>query len=204
MDDPRIGAVGPRILTDGGALEFSQRRFPSAVSTIAQALFLHRLLPHSRWTDEVVREPEAYESRATPDWLSGACLLIRRDLLEALGGWDAGFFLYCEDMDLCTRIRRSGAQVVYEPSATAQHIGGASGSRPSLYPVLAASRIRYACKHRGRLGSASERFGIVLGSVTHIIAGRGGWAARVGHARSLLVALTASGSCEDAALSRMT
>lgn len=186
----RIGAVGPRTLSDDGSLEFSQRRFPTAVSTFAQALFVHRLLPHARWTDEVVREPSAYETRSTPDWLSGACLLIRRDLLARLGGWDDDFFLYCEDMDLCARMRASGAEVAYEPSVTAQHVGGASAPRASLFPALAASRIRYARKHRGRLGVVTERAGIMIGSLTHLIAGRGGWPARIGHANSFLVAAT--------------
>jgi N-acetylglucosaminyl-diphospho-decaprenol L-rhamnosyltransferase len=200
--DPRIAAVGPRILTDNGSLDFSQRRFPRATSTFAQAFFLHRLLPHAAWTDELVRQPSSYETRSTPDWLSGACLLVRRSLLEALGGWDDGFFLYCEDMDLCARIWAAGAEIAYEPSATAQHRGGASAPRPSLFPTLASSRIRYACKHRGRLGVATERVGIVVGSLTHAVAGRGGWPPRLGHVRSLLVAV--STSCKASAATDRT
>ena len=64
-----------------------------------------------------------------PDWASGACLLIRRDLLDELGGWDDGFFMYCEDKDICRRARDAGYDVRYEPAAVVHHEGGVSAPR---------------------------------------------------------------------------
>ena len=61
-------------------------------------------------------------------------MLVRRDALEQLGGLDEGFFLYCEDMDLCRRLRDAGYDVRYEPAAVAIHEGGASAPRASLLP----------------------------------------------------------------------
>lgn len=181
------GAVGPRIVNEQGGLEYSQRRFPRLRSTYAQALFLHRLFPRAAWVDEVVRDPAAYERRGSPEWISGACLLVRRALLEALGGWDERFFLYSEDKDLCKRIRDAGFHIRYEPAVTARHVGGASAPRPALLPVLAASRVRYAKKHSGRLVAALERLGIGISALTHAAFGQGGRAARAGHIRSLTV-----------------
>jgi GT2 family glycosyltransferase len=185
---PRTGIVAPRILEADGSLDFSQRRFPRLRSTYANALFLHRLFSRAVWASELVRDPAAYEQPGAPEWVSGACMLVRRRVLELLDGWDEGFFLYCEDKDLCKRARDAGHDVRFEPGAVAVHVGGASAPRASLFPVLTASRIRYARKHRGRVAAALERGGIALGALTHIVVSRGGRAARAGHARSLLVA----------------
>ena len=65
-------------------MAFSQRRFPRLRSTFAQALFLHRIWPRATWTDELIRNPEAYEHPGSPEWVSGACMLIRREALEAV------------------------------------------------------------------------------------------------------------------------
>jgi N-acetylglucosaminyl-diphospho-decaprenol L-rhamnosyltransferase len=186
---PRVGAVGPTIIDSEGNLAFSQRSFPRLRSTFGQALFLNRLFPRARWADELVRDPEAYEKAGSPDWVSGACLLVRRTLLEALGGLDEGFFLYCEDADLCRRIRTSGYEIRFEPTATCRHEGGASSPRSSLLPVLAKSRIRYARKHHRRPAAMLERIGIGLGAAVHVVVSRGGLSVRAGHARSLREAL---------------
>src|SRR6266511_3110398 len=135
------GGVAPRIVHTDGTLDYSQRRFPRLRSTYAQALFLHRLFPRATWTDEVIREDEAYARRGSPDWVSGACMLMRRSVLEELNGLDEGFFMYCEDIDLCRRLRRAGYDLVFEPDARVLHEGGASAPRTSLLPVLASSRL---------------------------------------------------------------
>lgn len=168
--NPGVGIVGPRILDLDGSTAFSQRRFPSTRSTFAQAFFLHRFWPRAVWTDELIRRPEAYDGPAAPDWVSGACLLIRREAYERLGGMDEGFFLYGEDMDLCARVRDSGLDIRYEPAAVARHVGGASAPSGSLLHVLATSRVRYAAKHRGWLAARTEAIGVALGAATHAVA----------------------------------
>lgn len=185
-NDARLGAVGPKIVEADDVIDFSIREYPRLRSTYAQAFFLHRAFPHAHWVDEVVRDPAAYRTRRPAPWLSGACLLVRRDLLDLLGGFDDGFFLYCEDLDLCRRIRSTGAEIEYVPEAVVFHEGGASMPRPSLLAVLAESRIRYAHKHRGRAAAAVERLGIALGALTHAVLGRSG--TRAGHLRALLTA----------------
>jgi len=183
-EEPRIGIVGPRLLAGDGSLQFSQRRFPALRSTFAQALFLHRIFPRAPWSDEVVREPGAYEVPGSPDWLSGACLLVRRRVLEQIGGWDDSFFLYSEDTDLCRRARNAGFDVRYVPTATATHVGGQSSPREGLLPMLAESRVRYARKHEPRVRAFGQRVGVALSAFSHLAAARTP-GTRAGHARAL-------------------
>ena len=192
-EEPGIGIAGPRIVDDRGELEFSIRRFPRLASTYAQALFLHRVWRTALWADDVVREPEPYRSAHTAEWLSGACLVIRRSLLEKLEGFDEGFFMYCEDKDLCRRAWAQGFAVRYEPDAVAVHIGGGGASAPrgELLPVLASSRIRYAGKHRRNIAALGERFGVALGSLTHAAVGQGGLRTRLDHVRAFVAAIRA-------------
>jgi N-acetylglucosaminyl-diphospho-decaprenol L-rhamnosyltransferase len=152
-DDPGCGLVAPLILEADGTPAPSLRRFPRLRSTLAQALFVHRLVPA---LDELVHDPAAYRTAGTADWVSGACLLVRRSVLADLGGMDERFFLYCEDTDLCRGVWDAGLSVRFEPAAQAHHAGGASGDRSSLRAVLAASRVAYARKHATRAGAAAE------------------------------------------------
>lgn len=182
--DPAAVACAPRILDERGALERSQRRFPRARTTLAQALFLHRLVPS--W-DDVVWARAAYAEPARPDWASGACLLVRRTAFDAVGGFDEGFFHYYEDVDLC---RRLAGAIRFEPGAVAVHAGGASAPRASLLPRLAASRIRYLRRHASRRTVALDRAALVLHGLTHALVARDG-PTRAGHLGAARVALRA-------------
>jgi N-acetylglucosaminyl-diphospho-decaprenol L-rhamnosyltransferase len=192
VEEPHVGAAAPRIVGPTGTLEYSLRRFPRLMTTYAQALFLHRLFPRASWSDELIRVKDAYEQPSSPDWVSGACLLVLRRALEEIGGLDEGFFLYCEDIDLCKRLRDAGMDIRFVPDATAVHEGGASAPRAALLPVLAASRVRYAQLHQRRPAALLERLGIALGAATHAIASRGGRAARTGHLRAMRAAVSPS------------
>ena len=188
--DARVGAAAPRIFEPDGSLDYSLRRFPRLRSTYAQALFVHRLLPNADWVDEVIREPSVYERPGPVEWVSGACFIVRRTVLEQVGGLDESFFHYSEDMDICARIWNAGHEVRYVPDAVAEHEGGASAPRANLLPILAASRIRYAKKHDSPLVALLGRAGVALGSATHAVVSKGGRPARWGHLRALRVALS--------------
>jgi hypothetical protein len=188
-EHPAAAAAAPRIEDERGELDYSLRRFPRLRSTYAQALFLHRLFPTQGWTDEVVRNVSSYEEPGSPEWVSGACILVRRDAIEKINGFDERFFLYCEDKDLCRRLRDAGYDIRYEPEAVARHAGGASAPRAELLPVLARSRVLYAQKHGGRGVAPLERLGVALKSLTHVVVASGGLRPRRGHARSFATAL---------------
>jgi N-acetylglucosaminyl-diphospho-decaprenol L-rhamnosyltransferase len=191
-DRPRAAVVAPRIVSPEGSLEFSLRRFPRLLSTYSRALFLHRLFPRSTWSDEDVRDEQRYACAHAVDWVSGACLLVRRPALAGIGGWDEGFFLYGEDMDLCRRLNAAGHEIWFDPSAEIVHIGGMSGPKPALRPLLVASRIRYARKHFGPAAARFEQLGLAIEESTRILLTTKGGAARAGHRRALRAALSGS------------
>jgi GT2 family glycosyltransferase len=191
--DPQTALVGPLLHEDDGSVAPSLRRFPRLRSSLAQALFLHRLIPS---LDELVHEPAAYTQPGTPDWVSGACMLIRRSAFEQLGGMDERFFLYCEDTDICRRVVDAGLTLRFEPAAVAHHVGGVSGDRSGLRAVLAASRVSYARKHDAPIAARMQIAAIALGEAVHALAKLHRPRQRRGH----LAALRAVLGGRDAAL----
>jgi N-acetylglucosaminyl-diphospho-decaprenol L-rhamnosyltransferase len=189
-EHPETGLVAPRIREPSGALAFSLRRFPRLRSTYAQACFLHRLRPAATWADELIRDRDAYERAATAEWVSGACMLMRRDAYDSIGGFDERFFLYCEDTDVCRTLWNRGWSVRYEPGAEVRHVGGASSGAGETQAIAARSRVLYARKHRGRLSGLAERLGVALGEVTHAAVKLRRPASRRGHMAALRAALS--------------
>lgn len=188
--DEKVAIVGPKVVDFDGELVRSQRRFLNVLSIWAQALFLHHAFPRATWTDGIVRNDELYATTGSPDWVSGACLLIRRSVLERLEGFDERFFMYCEDQDLCRRARAAGFDVRYEPSGVAAHAGGASAPRAASFPVLVQSRRHYLAKHHGAVALAAGRVGLAIGESTRLLFSRGGIRDRAGHFKGLRAALS--------------
>ena len=189
--DPLIGAVGPRTFGDDGELLLTQRRFPRLRSTYSQAIGLHRLLPGASWAQDTVSSAAAYAEPATPDWLSGGCLLVRRSALEAVGGFDEGYFLYSEETDLFLRLRGRGWRARFEPGATAFHTCNGSAPRDATAPILARSRVRYARKHHGALVGLLEAAGVTIDALLRAAASARRPARRHGQLASARAAITA-------------
>jgi N-acetylglucosaminyl-diphospho-decaprenol L-rhamnosyltransferase len=185
-----VGVVGPRLVDGAGKLVPSLGRFQRAGSTWAQALFVHRLLRTTRWANDITPHAALHEQVAYPEWLPGACLLVRRDLMQRLGGFDEGFFLYGEDMDLCARIGAAGYRIRYEPHAVAYHEGGHSAPRTTLFAAFARSRIRFARLHAGRVSALLQHAGLIAGAMTHLVAAVGRPAYARGYAAALYATLT--------------
>lgn len=189
--DPTAGLAAPLILEDDGTPAPSLRRFPSLRTALGQALFLHRLVP--TW-DELLHDPALYAQPHDAEWVSGACMLIRRDALARLGGMDERFFLYCEDTDICRRLWNAGLTVRFTPAAVTRHVGGASGDRSGLRAVLTASRVAYARKHDAPLSARVQAAVIGLGEALHALAKLRRPAARRGHLAALRAVLTGPGA----------
>ena len=135
--------------TRSGSVLFTQRRFPRLRSTYAQGLFLHRAAPLAAWTDDAIRDPDAYERRGTPEWISGCCVLLRREAVASVGGLDEGFFLYAEETDLFKRLADAGWRAGFEPRATARHDGYGS-ARPERDGAHPRSQSRPLCPQTPR------------------------------------------------------
>jgi N-acetylglucosaminyl-diphospho-decaprenol L-rhamnosyltransferase len=120
-------AFGPLILTPEGVIYPSARALPSLGRGIGHAVF-GWWWPSNPWTAAYRVETERPRER-TAGWLSGSCLLLRRDAFDAVGGFDPGYFMYFEDLDLGDRLGRAGWQNVYVPSAVVCHTGGHATSR---------------------------------------------------------------------------
>ena len=183
---PGVGLVGPKTTDLNGALLYSRRRFPRLISTFGRALFLHRVFPRIAAFDECLRDAAGYGRRGEVEWVSGSCMLIRRSLLEDLGGLDEGFFMYYEDTDLCRMIWDAGFAVEYDPSAVCAHVGGASAPRAALLPAAARSAARYASKHMPRR-ALLFRVGLALEASLRIVVSKPGTARQRGHARAALM-----------------
>jgi GT2 family glycosyltransferase len=96
--------------------------------------------------------------------VSASCLLARRSALEAVGGFDEGFFLYEEDVDLCVRVRAAGWRIFHTPSAEVLHRSGRSMAQAPAAARMAyhRSHLRYYRKHKGALATAALR-GLLAG-----------------------------------------
>lgn len=124
---PTGAAFGPMIHSSDGAIYPSARSLPSLRNGIGHAL-LGWVWPSNPWTARYRVENERPRER-TAGWLSGACILLRRDAFDAVGGFDPNYFMYFEDLDLGDRFGKAGWQNVYVPSAVVCHTGGHATSR---------------------------------------------------------------------------
>jgi N-acetylglucosaminyl-diphospho-decaprenol L-rhamnosyltransferase len=146
--DPGLAVVGPRMENLDGTLYPSVRRFPDLWVAAGHA-FLGLVWPANPFTRRYrMLDWDHTRPAADVDWVGGACLLVRRSAFEAVGGFDEGYFMYVEDVDLCWRLGRAGWRIGYEPAGRVVHALGAS-SRLSPYRMIAAhhrSLLRFASK----------------------------------------------------------
>ena len=128
--DESIAAVGPALLTAEGEIYPSARAVPSLRTGVGHALFVN-LWVENPWTRAYRNDRATLAVERDAGWLSGACLLVRREIFEKLGGFDPGYFMYFEDVDLGYRIGKAGYRNVYVPSAVAVHSGAHSTTTES-------------------------------------------------------------------------
>lgn len=126
--EPDLAAVGPMVREVDGTPYPSARRVPSVGDAVGHGL-VGLVKRDNRFTRRY-RELDADPGQTRDvDWVSGAAIWLRRSALDAVGGWDDGYFMYVEDVDLCWRLRRAGWRVAYEPSGQVTHVHGASTAR---------------------------------------------------------------------------
>lgn len=129
--DASIGGIGPQLRYGDGSLQSTRRRFPTRLTGFFESTWLGRLWPGNPWARHFYVDDWSPTVRQDVDWLVGAALLVRGEVLAAVGGFDPGFFMYSEETDLCKRIKDAGWRVVYEPGAMVIHYEGRSSEQVS-------------------------------------------------------------------------
>lgn len=121
-EHPQVGIVAPALFHPDRSLQYSCFRFMSLRTLLARRVPAFRRLPWARQHCDryFLKEWDHAETRDVP-YVLGACMLLPRQLMEKMGGFDAGYFMYFEDQDLCRRVWQKGYRVVYHPRASMVH-----------------------------------------------------------------------------------
>ncbi len=144
MRDPGVGLVAPLVLSPAGLPEDNARRFPTAWNLGRKLLGGDDGRYHLQSAEPISPQPV--------DWVAGMFLLFRAEAFQDVGGFDAKFHLYYEDVDICARLWKAGWKVVCDPAVTVIHEAQrASRHNPRYMSWHAASMARYFFKHLGRL-----------------------------------------------------
>jgi GT2 family glycosyltransferase len=118
---PRCGVAGPKMLYSDGSWQASRRGFPTIGATLVRRTPLRLLFPPLRWQRRHYLLDDRPEEPVQADTMLGAFLLMRRTMLDQIGGWDPGYRMYCEDIDLNYRAARAGWERWYVPAAVVRH-----------------------------------------------------------------------------------
>jgi GT2 family glycosyltransferase len=150
---PRVGVIGPQLRYGDGSPQSSRRRFPTLGTALMEStpLAWHWPPALNPWAKRYRMEDQLAGQTQQVDWLVGAALMTRREVLDGVGGFDEGYFMYSEELDWQRRVKQAGWQVVYLPQAVITHYEGKSSEQ-----VVAArhirfnrSKVRYFDKHHG-------------------------------------------------------
>lgn len=157
-ENPQVGVLGPKLLNADGTVQSSRRRFPTMKTAFFESTWLQPCAPQSVLDDYYVRDVDDGET-AVVDWVMGACLLTRQEVVAQVGGLDEAYFMYSEELDFCRRVHASGWQVVYYPQAQVTHLSGMSSEQAVTHRHINfnQAKLRYFRKYHGRFAAASLR-----------------------------------------------
>jgi GT2 family glycosyltransferase len=150
-ENPNVGIIGPKILDQDGSVQGSARIFPNFLSGFfGRTSLMTRLFPDNPITRQnFFTKQHKGKDPINVDWVSGACMVARRDMINDVGYMDEQYFLYFEDIDWCKAIWQKGWRVVYFPKASIVHYGGVSSSKKPFRSIFEfhVSSYRYFIKH---------------------------------------------------------
>ena len=160
--EPAVGCVAPVYLTAEGDTELPGRRFPTIGAALVDGTMLDRWLGSS----EVLRRYYMHDTAGAeqPDWAHGACLALRACAVRSVGGFDGGYFMYAEELDLLRSLQAAGWRCAIEPRARVRHLGGHSADRDpaAREQSFFRSRYRLAAKTWGRPFAAFLRLFVAV------------------------------------------
>lgn len=161
LGHPYAGAVGARLLNPDGTIQTScVQAFPTVLNQFLDADALRSLAPNSRlWG---IRALRVFGQMPVPvEAVSGACLMLRRDVFENVGGFPTQYFMYGEDLDLCFRLVQMGRINLHCPHAVVTHFGGGSSRNCATgfaAVMIRESVMRFLVEHHGRWSARFYRF----------------------------------------------
>jgi N-acetylglucosaminyl-diphospho-decaprenol L-rhamnosyltransferase len=166
-----VGICGPRILFPDGRFQSCGYRFPTLLSEIRQSKQIGGALRRI-----VGQEPplEVGQSPFEVDWVDGACLMIRRDVVAEIGPLDEQYFLYAEELDWCVSARKAGWAIYALPEVRLVHHQGQSSAQMSDVSLghLVETRLRYYRKHHGLAVAAATSLVYIAGCLRQLIRNR--------------------------------
>jgi GT2 family glycosyltransferase len=137
--EPRVGVMSCLLKNPDGSMQNAARRFPTPLRLALNMLGVPQKFPRVfGWANTEDPGWDRLTDKRDVDWLGGAFLFIRGDVLRKIGGLDEDFFFYGEDIEFCHRVKRAGFRVHYDPATSIMHIGGASGDATAESRRLAA------------------------------------------------------------------
>lgn len=165
------GVVGCRLLNPDGSLQPSCRSYPSIMNFLSESLFLYRFFPQSKIFGKPYMTFLDYDTIAKVDVVSGAFVMINREVLDRVGLLDDRFFMYSEETDFCYRVKQNGWQIYYYPFAQTIHIGGGTSEQLAveMFLELHKSHTIFCFKHHPRWYAHVERILIFLGVLLRAI-----------------------------------
>ena len=161
--NPSTGALGPRLRYGDGSPQPSRRRFPDFATALFESTPLAWHWPDNPWARRYRCEDIPDDQAQPVDWVVGAALLSRREVLDQVGGFDEGYFMYSEELDWCRRAAGAGWQTVYLPEALIVHYEGKSSEQAvaARHIRFQTSKLRYFRKHHGRPAAEALRIFIL-------------------------------------------
>lgn len=133
----KAGICGPKMVDPQGNLLYSCRSFPTFLTSISSSQsLLERLFPKNPLSRRYLLKDLNHSQIQEVDWVSGSCLLAKKEMLDQVGFLDEDFFIYAEDVDLCYRSRKADWRVFYFPGVTFVHQVGQSTSQDRLKSQL--------------------------------------------------------------------
>ncbi|HEX8844377.1 MAG TPA: glycosyltransferase family 2 protein [Pyrinomonadaceae bacterium] len=128
--EERVGGCGPRLVNEDGSLQVSVWRNPPTVwAQLVEGFQLHRLMPRRMRGELLLAEHWEHNRRRRVNMLSGAAILVRREVIKEVGGFDERFHMYGEDNEWCLRIVRAGWTLMFEPESVVVHHGAKSSMK---------------------------------------------------------------------------
>jgi GT2 family glycosyltransferase len=164
---PQAGAAGARILNPDGSLQIASHPRPTLSRELWRLFHLDRLWPYAEYPMSKWETNQAKEV----DVLIGACLLLRKEVLDQVGLLDEDYFMYSEEVDLCYRVQRAGWRLFWVPEADVVHFGGQSTQQvpTEMFLNLYHGKIKYFRKHDGWLAAQVYKFILMIASLSRLV-----------------------------------